>query len=138
MVFLHSHGAIEAGDGEVQGLDEPEAEFLDSWGRNLLMIEPPGAFIDLDGLKRVPELILHSKLRKTRMKNILLLFFISGINGLNNLKFVYPLFFCSSEATLKFTSWFSRLLDKQLKFLGIKHISAKFYLDLPNNFKFHC
>ena len=30
VVFLHSHGAIDAGEGEVQGLDESEAEFLDS------------------------------------------------------------------------------------------------------------
>ena len=84
MVFLHSHGAIEAGDGEVQGLDESEAEFLDSWGRNLLMIEPPGDFIDMDGLKRVPELTSHIKLMQTRRKNILLLSFIS------EKKFVIP------------------------------------------------
>ncbi len=80
MVFLHIQGIIDIGSGEVQSLAESVEEFPDSCGTNLLMIEPPGAFIDLEGLKRVPELVLHSKLRQTRRENILLLSFISEKN----------------------------------------------------------
>ena len=77
MVFLHSHGAIESGEGEVQGLYETEAEFLGRCGRNLLIIEPSGPFIVLNGLKSAPELTSHIKVMQTRRKNILLLTFIS-------------------------------------------------------------
>ena len=80
MVFLHSHGAIESGEGEVQGLYETEAEFLGRCGRNLLMIETSGPFIVLNDLKSAPELTSHIKLMQTRRKNILLLSFISEKN----------------------------------------------------------
>ena len=45
-----------------------------------MIIEPSEAVVDLDGLKPVPEMILHIILRQIRKKNILLFSFMSEIS----------------------------------------------------------